>query len=82
MTFPDGDSYVGEWKDGNMNGWGAYYWNNGNSYQVSVSQHKIVHYEHFTSFNHKTNSINSRSNRLFYDMVTRYVMVLAPKLRN
>ena len=35
MTFPDGDSYVGEWKDGNMNGWGAYYWNNGNSYQVS-----------------------------------------------
>ena len=34
MTFPDGDSYVGEWKDGNMNGWGAFYWNNGNSFQV------------------------------------------------
>ena len=35
MTFPDGDSYVGDWDSGNMNGWGAFYWNNGNSYQVS-----------------------------------------------
>ena len=34
MTFPDGDSYVGDWDSGNMNGWGAFYWNNGNSYQV------------------------------------------------
>ena len=37
MTFPDGDSYVGDWDSGNMNGWGAFYWNNGNSYQVSSS---------------------------------------------
>ena len=34
MTFPDGDSYVGDWADGDMNGWGAFYWNNGNSFQV------------------------------------------------
>lgn len=38
MTFPDGDSYVGEWKNGNMHGWGAFYWNNGNSYQGRVNQ--------------------------------------------
>ena len=35
MTFPDGDSYVGDWDNGHMNGWGAFYWNNGNSFQVS-----------------------------------------------
>ena len=34
MTFPDGDSYVGDWDNGHINGWGAFYWNNGNSYQV------------------------------------------------
>jgi len=34
MTWPDGDSYVGAWVGGVREGWGAYYWNNGNSYQV------------------------------------------------
>jgi hypothetical protein len=34
MTWPDGDSYVGAWSGGKREGWGAYYWNNGNSYQV------------------------------------------------
>ena len=34
MTWPDGDSYVGAWVGGKREGWGAYYWNNGNSYQV------------------------------------------------
>lgn len=34
MTWPDGDSYVGDWEAGVRQGWGAYYWNNGNSYQV------------------------------------------------
>jgi hypothetical protein len=34
MTWPDGDSYVGAWAGGVREGWGAYYWNNGNSYQV------------------------------------------------
>ena len=38
MTFPDGDSYVGDWDSGNMNGWGAFYWNNGNSYQVGQAR--------------------------------------------
>ena len=36
LTWPDGDSYVGAWEDGLRQGWGAYYWNNGNSYQVKV----------------------------------------------
>ena len=35
LTWPDGDSYVGAWEGGLRQGWGAYYWNNGNSYQVS-----------------------------------------------
>ena len=35
LTWPDGDSYVGAWEGGVRQGWGAYYWNNGNSYQVS-----------------------------------------------
>ena len=34
LTWPDGDSYVGAWEGGMRQGWGAYYWNNGNSYQV------------------------------------------------
>ena len=38
MTFPDGDSYVGDWADGDMNGWGAFYWNNGNSFQVLTTE--------------------------------------------
>ena len=35
LTWPDGDSYVGAWAAGLRQGWGAYYWNNGNSYQVT-----------------------------------------------
>ena len=42
MTFPDGDSYVGDWDSGNMNGWGAFYWNNGNSYQVRLNRRTLV----------------------------------------
>ena len=34
LTWPDGDSYVGAWEGGARQGWGAFYWNNGNSYQV------------------------------------------------
>ena len=51
MTFPDGDSYVGEWKNGNMNGWGAFYWNNGNSYQahISIKIQKVLSFKSFIS---------------------------------
>lgn len=38
LTWPDGDSYVGAWEGGLRQGWGAYYWNNGNSYQVGNFQ--------------------------------------------
>ena len=37
LTWPDGDSYVGAWEGGVRQGWGAYYWNNGNSYQVRAA---------------------------------------------
>ena len=40
LTWPDGDSYVGAWEGGLRQGWGAYYWNNGNSYQVGNFQYK------------------------------------------
>ena len=50
MTFPDGDSYVGEWKNGNMNGWGAFYWNNGNSYQAHMLMiQKVLLFKSFIS---------------------------------
>ena len=35
-TWPDGESYVGGLEGGLRQGWGAYYWNNGNSYQVAT----------------------------------------------
>ena len=34
----DGDSYVGSWKEDKPDGWGAFYWNNGNSYEGAVVQ--------------------------------------------
>ena len=32
VTTPDGDKYVGEWKDGKKNGQGTYTWTNGQKY--------------------------------------------------
>ena len=34
----DGDSYVGSWKEDKPDGWGAFYWNTGNSYEGAVLQ--------------------------------------------
>ncbi|MHC4270585.1 MAG: hypothetical protein ACYSTS_19315 [Planctomycetota bacterium] len=31
-NWPNGDKYVGEWKDGQKNGQGTYTWSNGNTY--------------------------------------------------
>ena len=45
LTWPDGDSYVGAWEGGMRQGWGAYYWNNGNSYQVSNAAILLLHRE-------------------------------------
>ena len=45
LTWPDGDSYVGAWEGGMRHGWGAYYWNNGNSYQVSNIAILLLHRE-------------------------------------
>ena len=36
QTMIDGDSYVGSWKEDKPHGWGAFYWNNGNSYEGGV----------------------------------------------
>lgn len=33
VTFPSGDRYEGEFRDGLMNGWGAYYYRNGDRYE-------------------------------------------------
>jgi|TARA_B110000116_G_scaffold258885_1_gene260442 hypothetical protein len=32
MTYPDGDKYVGEWKDGKGHGQGTYTWASGSKY--------------------------------------------------
>ncbi len=32
MTYPDGDKYVGEWKDGKRHGEGTYTWSDGDKY--------------------------------------------------
>ena len=42
LTWPDGDSYVGAWEGGLRQGWGAYYWNNGNSYQVTNNPSSLL----------------------------------------
>lgn len=37
QTEIDGDSYVGSWVDDLPHGWGAFYWNNGTSFEGGVS---------------------------------------------
>ena len=48
QTMIDGDSYVGSWANDRPSGWGAFYWNNGNSYEGGVvdgvPQGQAIHY--------------------------------------
>ncbi len=37
QTWLDGDSYVGAWSEGRMDGWGASYWNNGNKHEGNLA---------------------------------------------
>ena len=40
-TWPNGDKYVGEWKDGNRTGQGTYTWPNGNKYVGGFNNNKM-----------------------------------------
>ena len=41
FTFPDGDTYEGEFKDWDMNGQGTYTWSDGRKYVGGVKDGKI-----------------------------------------
>ena len=33
LTFTNGNRYVGEWRDSKINGYGEFYWENGDVYK-------------------------------------------------
>ena len=43
QTWVDGDSYVGAWSGGVQSGWGATYWNNGNTHEGNNADGGAMH---------------------------------------